>query len=171
MADYAAHPMLPFALHLLLLRVHYPHNILESDPLICISPVVSDAEASNIRRKELMVCYIFFSVFSPYRMQARARPGSAPGATPPAPGRGRGRTREKREQLQTFRGLLPESQGQHLALTVLCVPYSLCLVCAIFTTAATGASRWGIWGWELGQGCKYQFNEPLLPFSGQCWTW
>ena len=30
-----------------------------------------------------------------------------------------------REALNTFEGLLPESQGQNLALTVLCVPYSL----------------------------------------------
>jgi len=33
--------------------------------------------------------------------------------------------RAKREQLKWFRGLLPESQGQDLASTVLYVPYSL----------------------------------------------
>ena len=33
--------------------------------------------------------------------------------------------REKREQLKTFQDLLPESQGQHVTLTVLCVSYSL----------------------------------------------
>jgi len=47
------------------------------------------------------------------------------------------RFRAKREQLETFYGLLPESQGQNLALTVLCVPCSLdrgldCLICATF---------------------------------------
>jgi len=31
----------------------------------------------------------------------------------------------EREELERFQGLLPESQGHNLALTVLCVPYSL----------------------------------------------
>ena len=35
------------------------------------------------------------------------------------------RFRAKREQLRKFTGLSPESQGQNLALTVLCVLYSL----------------------------------------------
>ena len=33
--------------------------------------------------------------------------------------------RAKREQLKTFQGLLPERQDQNLAVTALCVPYSL----------------------------------------------
>ena len=35
------------------------------------------------------------------------------------------RFRAEREQLETFEALLPKSQGQNLALTVLYVPYSL----------------------------------------------
>ena len=35
------------------------------------------------------------------------------------------RVRAKRAQLHRFQGLLPESQGHNLALTVLYVPYSL----------------------------------------------
>ena len=38
------------------------------------------------------------------------------------------RLRAKREQLQTFQGLSPESQGQNLALTVFYVPY----ICALY---------------------------------------
>jgi len=38
---------------------------------------------------------------------------------------GRVRFRAKSEQLQRFKGLLPEGHGQNLALTVLYVPYSL----------------------------------------------
>jgi hypothetical protein len=34
------------------------------------------------------------------------------------------RCRAKREQPETFEGLLPENRGQNLALTVLHVPYS-----------------------------------------------
>ena len=35
------------------------------------------------------------------------------------------RVRAKWDHMKTFQGLLPQSQGQNLALTVLCVPYSL----------------------------------------------
>ena len=49
----------------------------------------------------------------------------------PGPGRGsrwsptKVRFREKREHFKGFQQLLPESQSQNLAVTVLCVPYSL----------------------------------------------
>ena len=47
--------------------------------------------------------------------------------TPPSPLNPRFpvRFRAKREQLKRCQGLHPESQGQNLALTALCVPYSL----------------------------------------------
>ena len=40
-------------------------------------------------------------------------------------GRRYNRIRAKRRQLETFKGPLPESQGQNVALTVEHVPYSL----------------------------------------------
>ena len=54
------------------------------------------------------------------------------------------RFRPKREQLTTFSGLLPPSQGQNLTLTVLYVPYSLnrsYLFPSSFEIVNTGASE------------------------------
>ena len=52
-------------------------------------------------------------------LSPRGGPVQDPVLTPPS------RCRTKREPLQRFYGLSPESQGQSLALTVVYVPYSL----------------------------------------------
>ena len=51
--------------------------------------------------------------------------------------------RAKREQLTRFQRLLPESQGQHLALTVLCVPCPLdkSTECAVVCRSSSHGAR------------------------------
>ena len=54
------------------------------------------------------------------------------------------RCRDRRDQLKRFQGLLPESQGQNLALTVLHVPYSLDSECAVQTALGFLRSARGV---------------------------
>ena len=58
-------------------------------------------------------------------------------------------SRAKSEQLERFLGLLPERQGQKLALTVLFVPYLL------------DERRLGLWAWHP------QHNDEVTP--RECW--
>ena len=47
-------------------------------------------------------------------------------------------SRAKREQLEMFEGLLLESHGQNLAVTVLCVPHSLDDGCVVYCVCGGG---------------------------------
>ena len=60
------------------------------------------------------------------------------------------RFRAKTKQLETVEGLLPESQGQNLALTVLYVPYSLDSCLPELTLGKSTSKRPGVEHLDLG---------------------
>ena len=70
------------------------------------------------------------------------------------------RCRARREELERPFALLPESQGQNLALTVLCVPNSV----QMRSVAFSGCSDEGEGGVEARAGARQAHREALLFF-------
>jgi len=71
--------------------------------------------------------------------------------------------RAEREQLERSQGLLPESQGRNLALTVLHVPKSLDSAC---TLCMARASMTGHVGFDLSALDKFERTSSSLPYRG-----